>query len=149
MITRIIPVATAVRRLPTPAPTDQQIDAWQTYRNDKAGYTAEYPAGWGVAEQIAADGTGTTIFMPRDGGATISVLVRSGPPDAAGPPPAATCTQPLPGRMTPARCLATISANPPKTIAGHGKTYTIVTSEGGVEPNRYQHFVDSFSLLSP
>jgi hypothetical protein len=151
VVTRIIPIATSAPALPSAAPTASPVDAWQTYRNDRAGFSVAYPAGWRVVDQVVADGSGKTIFMPLGTGANISVLVRNGPPDTAGAGtlPTATCTQPQPGRMTPARCFDTISANPPRTIAGHGKTYTIATSEGGVEPGLYQHFIDSFTLLSP
>jgi hypothetical protein len=126
-------------------------DAWQTYRSDNAGYTVVYPASWRVAEQFATDGSGTTTFTPTSAGGSITVLARIGPPDraVADTHPAVICTYPQPGRMTPAHCLDSIPANPAKVITGHGRTYTIITSDRGIDPEVFQRFVDSFTLLSP
>jgi hypothetical protein len=149
-------VVTPVRRVPLAtvqalaATTEAPItDTWQTYRNEKAGYTVEYPAKWNVDESATPDGKMTTTFRPASGGAGITVIVQTGTPQAEPLDMPNTHCQPVPGnRGIATRCRDTISLTTSTTIVDQGKTFTISTSGKGIGQTVYQHVVTSFTPIA-
>jgi hypothetical protein len=124
--------------------------AWQIYRSDQAGYTAEYPKEWSVEEQGGTNGTARSIvttFRPTDGGARIIVTTLIQTPDQAEPldMPNTHCQQVQGNRGIATRCLDTISRATSTTIVAQGKTYTIASAGKDMNQTIYQHILDSFA----
>jgi hypothetical protein len=147
--------AVAAISAPTPAnapptstpPPPAAADTWQTYRNDQAGYSVDYPATWTVDERIDG-GTFTTTFTPSGGGAGIAVIVQPGEqvPDNRDIPN--TRCQPVTiGGLSGERCFDTIALSTSTTLVGQGMTYTIGAGGKGLDPKVYQRLLDSFKVI--
>lgn len=124
-------------------------DTWQTYRNEQAGYTVEYPADWTVEEQAGADGEILTMFTPPHLGAAIEVSVRTG--GAGGEEfadiPHTRCWEVMVGGLPGTTCFDTISFSTVTTIGAGDKTYTIAVVGKRPDPTIYQRFLDSFTVI--
>lgn len=146
------PPATVVTvQLTTPAATAAAMPAWQTYKSALGEYTVEYPAGWTVREQTGVAGTITTMSTPSGGGAKITVVIRAAVPSQQEPPdlPNTRCQQVSDNRGIATRCLDTLARTTSTTFVAEGRTYTITTTEKGMDQNVYQHVLDTFAPAAP
>ena len=134
--------------VPTPVSDVAATGAWQTYRNDQAGYSVDYPADWTVSEQAGGDGSLMTTFAPPGGGAGVTVLVQAGEQYTDQSDILNTrCQQVVIGGLSGTRCFDTISFSTSTTLVGEGKSYTIATSGKHMDTNIYQRFLDTFAII--
>jgi hypothetical protein len=144
------PAASAPAAIVTPAPTANAAgaEAWQSYRNQAAGYAVSYPASWTVAETAGADGSFVAAFRSTTAAIGIDILVQPAAPEAAetGDLPNTRC-EPITVAGLPAqRCLDTINASLSATLVAQGKRYTITSAGKQHEGSFYQRFLDSFTI---
>jgi hypothetical protein len=136
---------------PPTAPTrsDASTGAWQTYRDDQAGYSIAYPPDWTAREQSRGNGSSVVTFTPDSGRPGVMVIVQDGVPNAAEPSdlPNTRCQQVTIGGLAGTRCLDTISFSIATTLVGQTKTYIITTSGKNADKQIYQSVVNSFALL--
>jgi hypothetical protein len=131
----------------TLAPTG--AGAWQSYRNEQAGFSTEYPAGWSANEQDQGNGSFTVTFTPGGGGSNITVIVQPGEIVAEDTEvPNTRCQSINVGGRPARRCTDTISFTTTTTVAGHGRTYIITATSKRMGVDTYQHFLDSFMITS-
>jgi len=145
-IPRSTPTATS-----TLAFAPSAADAWKTYQNDRAGYTVEYPADWGINERIESDGADVTTFTPpssTNDGTGLTVIVRNGTSTAGEIPdmPNTRCQQVTVGKLSGTRCFDTIAFSTTTTFVGQGKGYILAGFGKRLDQNIYQHFLDSFAI---
>jgi hypothetical protein len=132
--------------------TSTTANAWRTYRNDRVGYTVEYPATWKVNERTDSDGAEVTTFSPdpNNDGMSVTVIVRGGEPAGGEIPdmPNTRCQQVTIGRLSGRRCFDTLAFSTSTTLLSQGKQYTIAGSGKHLDQNVYQHFLDSFTVTT-
>jgi hypothetical protein len=121
---------------------------WQSYRNEQAGYSVEYPAGWTASEQDWGNGTSSVTFAPG-GGSSITIVTQAGEiPLEADELPNTRCQEITVGGLPARRCTDTLSFTTSTTVVGQGKTYIITTSSKHMDEDIYQHVLDSFTIVS-
>jgi hypothetical protein len=131
---------------PAPAAAPAPV-AWQSYRNQQAGYSVEYPASWTASEQDQGNGALSVTFAPGDGGSSITVITQAGEIlMEAGEIPNTRCQEITVGGLPARRCTDTISFTTTTTVAGHGQTYIITTISKRLDMDTHQHFLDSFTI---
>ncbi len=157
------PTQTITTKSPIPTATSRSVPAatvipsvvpstvsWKTYRDDRAGYTIDYPATWRVDERVDSDDTDVTTFSPDadKNGMSVVVTVRNGAPAIGEIPdiPNMRCQQVRVGGLLGRRCFDTIASSLTSTLAGQGKQYAIVASGKHLDQNIYQHLVESFTV---
>ena len=135
----------------TPAltPTPDTI-AWKTYQNDRAGYTVEYPADWGMTEHIESDGADVTAFVPpgsNNAGIGLMVIVRNAASSSEEIPdmPNTRCQRVTVDKLPGTRCFDTIAFSTTTTLLDQGKVYLLTGSGQRLDRNIYQHFLESFT----
>jgi hypothetical protein len=92
--------------------------AWQTYRNERAGYRVEHPADWTVSEQANADGSMVTTFSAAGGGPSIVVSSALGQILSDNDLPNTRCEQVTIGGLPGTRCFDTINRSTSITLVG-------------------------------
>jgi hypothetical protein len=121
--------------------------AWQMYRNDRAGYSTEYPPGWTVREQANADGSFATTFQPAGDGAGITVMVMPGVIVPENDLPNTRCEQVTVGGLPGTRCFDTIALSTSVTLAGQGKTFIIAADGKHLDTQIFERFLDHFAPI--
>jgi hypothetical protein len=135
------PTAAAVTDIPV-------TGAWLTYQSQAGGYVVEYPAGWTVDEQAAADGSIVTTFSPADGSTGIMVLVQRGEAAGAGSSdlPNTRCQPATVGGLMGMRCFDTLNFATSTTVSADGQTFTIAALGKRVDESLYNLFLETFRI---
>jgi hypothetical protein len=114
---------------------------WQTYRNEEAGYSVEYPADWSVD----LDGQ-LTRFTSPSGRVGISIGV-SAPDDTV--LDTASCEPVIVAEIETQTCQDILTFSVWTTVVSRDKAYTVATSAKNYDPQPYAHAVKSFRVLNP
>jgi hypothetical protein len=130
-----------------PNTTAPVAGAWQTYRNDLAGYRIDYPPDWTTSEEVSETGAFFTAFTPAGGGPGITVVAQAGDPPIIVPSEALDrrCERVVAGGLSGIQCFDPSSSVVSATLAGKGRTYVIATTGSGVAETLYQRFLDGFA----
>ncbi len=125
--------------------------AWKTYRNDRAGYLVDYPAGWKITNRIESNGADVTTFTPPDSnndGLQLTVTAQNESFGAGEIPdmPNTRCQPVTVGKLSGTRCFDTIAFSTTTTFVGKGKVYILAGSGKRLDQNIYQHFLNSFAI---
>ena len=143
-----IPAAADTGEPATAAAATSAIGVWQTYTNNPAGFSLEYPATWTVDER-AGDLAFSVTFTPPDGrrGFAISAQPSGATSREAADLPNVRCRPVTVGGLQSSWCLDTIERSSAAIVSGQDKTYTIAAPllvDGGV----LEHALQSFRLVS-
>jgi hypothetical protein len=130
--------------------TPRAASDWKTYRNERAGYTIDYPAAWAINERIDSDGADVTTFSPDDSGMSVTVIVQNVEPVDQETPdlPNTRCQQMTVGTLSGTQCIDTISFSMTTTLMLEGKAYILVGSGKRLDQDIYQRFLDGFTIKS-
>lgn len=138
--------------IPTFTPGTGASDTWTTYRNDRSGYTVEYPAAWKINERLDPGGAEVTTFSPdpANAGIGITVIVRNGASADQEVPdmPNTRCQRVTIGKLTGQCCFDTLAFSVSTTFLDQGKQYTIAASGKHLDQNIYQRFLESFAVTA-
>jgi hypothetical protein len=133
---------------PVASSAGNTTDSWKTYHNVEAGYSVEYPADWTVNENPVKNGEMITTFTVPDDGQGIVVNIQNGETASEDIPdmPNTRCQPVTISGLSGRRCFDTIALSTSTTLIGDGKQYTIAAFGKHLDPNIYQHFLESFTV---
>lgn len=143
------PTGQAVKSTAVPASTAtlSTPKGWKTYRNDRAGYSVDYPASWAVHESAPARDLSTTFTSPRAREAIGVTVIEGGRGDAGNSDiPNTRCGPVTISGLSGTQCFDTISFSISTTLAGEGKTYVVSTSAKGMDRRVYDRLLRSFRV---
>jgi hypothetical protein len=128
-------------------------DPWQSYHSDRGAFEAGYPADWIVSEETRTDGAVVTTFASASGGVWIAVISQTPLPAQIEPPepvdiPNTRCEVITVDGLPGTRCFDTIAFSTTTTFMNERRSYTVIASTKGTQPDIYQRFLDSFNALA-
>jgi hypothetical protein len=123
-------------------------DAWKTYHNSEAGYSAEYPADWTANESAGINGEFMTTFTAPIVGQGIVVNIQNGATAVEEIPdmPNLRCQQVTISGLSGRRCFDSVALSTSTTLFDHDKQYIIAAIGKHLDQNIYQRFLESFTV---